>query len=163
MKPLYNDADSLYDLFNQQVTNKMNNFHERMKQNIDTTSFIYSLYVISMLKVLDLGQSNINEIAASELADKLYSNTVLQQLWLKGNQLNTVGAMFILNSLEHILTLKVLDLSFNSIGYQSADNVAAVIYSNPKLEQLWLDGNGLLDTGVIQICRALKVENTKSV
>ena len=155
-KTSYNDADSLYDLFNQQVTNKMNNFHERMKQNIDAASFIYSLYVISMLKVLDLGQSNINEIAASELADKLYSNTVLQQLWLKGNQLNTVGAMFILNSLEHILTLKVLDLSFNSIGYQSADNVAAVIHSNPTLEQLWLDGNGLLDTGVIQICRALK-------
>ena len=123
---------------------------------MDTATIIKSLPNISSLKVLDMEHSNIDGIAASELEDKLYSNTVLQQLWLRGNRLNNDGYVFILDSLEHISTLTILDLSFNNIGYQSADNVAAVIYINPALEQLWLDGNGLLDTGVMQICRALK-------
>ena len=119
-------------------------------------AIIKSIRNISTLKVLDMECCYIDEIAASEVADKLYFNNVLQQLWLRGNQLNTAGAVFILNSLENVSELTVLDLSFNNIGYQSADNVAAVIYCNPTLEQLWLDGNGLLDTGVIQICRTLK-------
>ena len=126
---------------------------------LDAATSIYLLPVISNLKVLDCECSNIDAIAAFELAAILSCNDVMQQLWLRGNQLNTAGAMFILSSLEHISTLRVLDLSLNNIGYQSADSVAAVIYSNPTLEQLWLDGNGLLDTGVIQICRALKHVN----
>ena len=129
---------------------------EKVKHKVNATIMIQSLSVISTLKVVDLEHNNVDETAAFELATKLHSNNVLQQLWLRGNQLNTAGAMFILNSLEYMSTLQVLDLSFNNIGYQSADNVAAVIYSNPTLEQLWLDGNGLLDTGVVQICRALK-------
>ena len=156
----YDATDTLHiDLFNPQQVIDQHSFLynlEKVKHKVNATIMIKSLSVISTLMVLDLEHSNVDETAAFELATKLHSNNVLQQLWLRGNQLNTAGAMFISNSLKCMSTLQVLDLSFNSIGYQSADNVVAVIYSNPTLKQLWLDGNGLLDTGVVQICRALK-------
>ena len=156
----YDTTDTLHiDLFNPQQVIDQHSFLynlEKVEHKVNATIMIQSLSVISTLKVLDLEHSNVDETAAFELATKLCSNYVLQQLWLGGNKLNTAGAMFISNSLKCMSTLQVLDLSFNNIGYQSADNVAAVIYSNPTLEQLWLDGNGLLDTGVMQICRALK-------
>ena len=51
------------------------------------------------VKVID---NNIDEDAELELA--LYSNNVLEQLWLRGNKLNTA----ILNSLEYLTTFLVL-------------------------------------------------------
>ncbi|XP_065894211.1 ribonuclease inhibitor-like [Dysidea avara] len=123
---------------------------------VDAASVIYLLPIISKLKVLNLEQSNVDEIAAFELAGILGCNDVLEKLWLGSNQLGTAGAMFILNSLGSIVTLKTLDLSFNDIGSQSAEGIAAVIHNNPLLEQLWLDGNKLMDVGVTHICHALK-------
>ena len=158
---LYIEADPMTGLFNGHLSSKYDYLNiklQRTKQDlsqVDAATIIYLLPVISKLKVLDLEQSNIDEVAAFELGAILSCNNVLEQLWLSGNQLEITGAMFILNSLEHMSTLAVLDLSFNDISYQSADGVAAVIKSNPRLEQLWLDGNGLLDVGVKQICHAL--------
>jgi len=129
---------------------------ERSLLQIDSTTIVYLLPVISKLRVLDMEQSNIDEVAAFELAALLGSNGVLEQLWLGGNQLSTAGAIFILNSLVHLSTLKALDLSYNNIGCQSADSVAAVIQCNPMIQYLSLDGNDLLDSGVVTICQVLK-------
>ena len=112
------------------------------------------------LKALDLEQSNINEEAAFELAAALRCNNVLSQLWLRDNVLHSAGGMFILSSLQHISSLKVLDVSHNNIGYQVADKIAAVIDSNRSLEQLWLDGNALLNKGVVRLAHALKCLTT---
>ncbi|XP_065894099.1 leucine-rich repeat-containing protein 74B-like [Dysidea avara] len=158
----YNQADPMIGLFNGHLISKYDYLNirlQRAQQNllqVDATSMIYFLPVISKLRVLDLELSNVNEVAAIELGGILSCNNVLEQLWLAGNQLGIVGAIFILNSLKYMSSLTVLDLSFNNIGFQSADSVAAVINCNPKLEQLWLDGNGLLDVGVKQICIVLQ-------
>jgi len=143
-------ADPMIDLFNGHLVNKydcliINQNAKQCLPQIDAACIIYLLVIISKLKVLDLEQSNIDEVAGFELGAILSCNNVLKQLWLAGNQLGIAGAMFILNSLEHMSTLAVLDLGFNNICWQSAESVAAVIRSNLKLEQLWLDGNGLLD------------------
>ena len=159
---LYNQPDPMINLFNGHLVNKYNYLNirlQRAKQSlsqVDAASIVYFLSIISKLKVLDLEQSNIDEVAAVELGAILICNDVLEQLWLSGNQLGIIGAMFILDSLKYISSLTVLDLSFNNIGSQSAESVAEVINCNPKLEQLWLDGNGLLDVGVKQIFHALK-------
>ena len=129
---------------------------KQILSQIDAAAVIYVLPIISRVKVVDLEQSNIDEVAAFELAALLRCNSVLEQLWLGGNQLSTAGAIFVLNSLVHLSTLKALDLSFNNIGCQSADSVAVVVQCNPMLQFLCLDGNGLMDTGVVTICSALK-------
>ena len=128
---------------------------EKLKQ-INTKKMISSLYILEKVKVIDLENNNIDEDVSFELAKALHSNKVLEQLWLRGNKLNTAGALYILNSLEYLTTLQVLDMSYNNIGSQSADGIAAVIDNNPLINQLWLDGNDLHSTGTITICNALK-------
>ena len=123
---------------------------------MDATNLIIFLPIIKNLKALDLEQNNINEEAAFKLAATLRCNNVLSHLWLRDNVLGSAGAMFILNSLQHISSLKVLDLSHNNIGYHVADRIAAVIDCNQSLEQLWLDGNALLNIGLIRCTHALK-------
>ena len=130
---------------------------------VDAKKMISSLFILEKVKVIDLENNNIDEDASLELATALHSNNVLEQLWLRGNKLNTAGALYILNSLEYLTTLQVLDLSYNNISSQSADGIAAVIDSNPLLNQLWLDGNDLHSTGTIKICKALKKIGTLSI
>ena len=124
---------------------------------------ISSLYILEKVTVIDLENNNIDEDASFELATALHSNNVLEQLWLRGNKLNTAGALYILNSLEYLTTLQVLDMSYNNIGSQSADGIAAVIDNNPLMNQLWLDGNDLHSTGTITICNTLKKIRTLSI
>ena len=66
------------------------------------------------------------------------------------------GAAVILTALQNITTLRLLDLSYNNISSRSANGIVAVINSNHFLEQLWLDGNTLMTTGVVIIGGALK-------
>ena len=157
----YTDVVVVSELFDLCLTNESDILasFQKPKQKllqIDAATIVYSLPVISNLRVLDLEQSNIDEVAAFELAALLGCNSVLEQLWLGSNQLSSAGAIFILNSLVNLSTLKALDLSFNNIGCQSADSVATVIQCNPMLQYLGLDGNDLMDTGVTIICHALK-------
>ena len=131
---------------------------------VDAKKIIFSLVcILEKVKVIDLGNNNIDEDASFELATALHSNNVLEQLWLRGNKLNTAGALYILNSLEYLTTLQVLDLSYNNIGSESADAIAAVIDNNPLMNQLWLDGNDLYSIGTIIICNALKKIRTLSI
>ena len=135
---------------------------EKLAQ-VDTKKMISSLYILEKVKVIDLENNNIGEDASFELATALHSNNVLEQLWLRGNKLNTAGALYILNSLEYLTILQVLDMSYNNIGSQSADGIAAVIDNNPLINQLWLDGNDLHSTGTITIFNALKKIKTLSI
>ena len=130
---------------------------------LDAKKMISSLHILEKVKSIDLENNNVDEDASLELATALYSNNVLEQLWLRGNKLNTAGALYILNSLKYLTTLQALDLSYNNIGSESADGIAAVIDNNPLMNQLWLDGNDLYSTGTIVICNALKKIRTLSI
>ena len=161
--PIYTNAENFsfaqkmhhYFKDNRITQMKVQETKERLEQ-ISNKKMISSLYIIEKVKVIDLENNNIDEDASFKLATALHSNNVLEQLWLRGNKLNTAGALYILNSLEYLTTLQVLDMSYNNIGSQSADGIAAVIDNNPLINQLWLDGNDLHSTGTITICNALK-------
>ena len=133
---------------------------QQKRSEIDATSITYFLTILRNMDVIDLELLNIDENAAFELAASIQYNNKLKQLWLRGNRLNSAGALFIFNSLEHISTLTALDLSNNNIGCQLSDSIAAVVSSNSGLEQLWLDGNPLLSKGIIKISTALKCLST---
>ena len=157
-------VQKLQHYFNQSDITQLNTHDAKQKLlQVDAKEMISSLYILEKVKVIDLENNNIDEDASFELATALHSNNVLEQLWLRGNKLNTVGALYILNSLEYLTTLQVLDLSYNNISSQSADGITAVIDNNPLLNQLWLDGNDLHSTGTIKICKALKKIRTLSI
>ena len=157
-------AQKIHHYFKSNRITQMNVQETKQKlKQINTKNLISSLYILEKVKVIDLENNNIDEDASFELATALHSNNVLEQLWLRGNKLNTAGALYILNSLEYLTTLQVLDMSYNNIGSQSADGIAAVIDNNPSINQLWLDGNVLHSTGTITICNALKKIRTLSI
>ena len=160
----FNFAQKIHHYFKRNRITQMNaqEAKERLTQ-INTRKIISSLCILEKVKVIDLENNNIDEDASFELATALHSNNVLEQLWLRGNKLNTAGALYILNSLEYLTTLQVLDMSYNNIGSQSADGIAAVIDNNPLINQLWLDGNDLHSIGTIIICNALKKIRTLSI
>ena len=141
---------------------RANNAKQKLAQ-IDAKKIISSVHILERVKVIDLENNNVDEDASLELATALHSNNVLEQLWLRGNKLNTTGALYIFNSLEYVTTLQVLDLSYNNIGNESADGIASVIDNNPLMNQLWLDGNNLCSTGTIIICNALKKIRTLTI
>ena len=129
---------------------------EQKLSKLNATNMIICLFnTIKTLKVLDLGYSNINKEAAVELAKAINCNNILEQLWLRSNALDTDGTALILTSLQNISTLRVLDLSYNNIDSVSANGIAAVVSSNPFLEQLWLDGNKLMTSDVAVISSVL--------
>ena len=123
---------------------------------IDSKAMITLLRVIRTLKVINLENNNIDEDAATELAGHLHCNNILEQLWLRGNELYDKGASVVLQSLHNLSTLLILDLSYNHLSSESADGIAVVVGNNCSLQQLWLDGNELLTRGVVRIASALK-------
>ena len=128
---------------------------QRLSQ-IDSKAMISSLQIIRTLKVINLENNNIDEDAATELAGHLHCNNILEQLWLRGNELYDKGASIVLQSLHNLSTLLILDLSYNHLSSESADGIAVVVGNNCSLQQLWLDGNELLTRGVVRIASALK-------
>ena len=149
------------DEFNQTTENSTNNalIVQETKENlsqIDSKVMVSSLKIIKRLKVVNLEDNNIDDDAAIQLADHLYCNNVLEQLWLRGNELYDNGASVVLQSLCNLSTLLILDLSFNHLSSESADGIAVVIGNNCSLQQLWLDGNDLLTRGIVIIANALK-------
>ena len=123
---------------------------------INSKAMISSLQIIRTLKLINLGNNNIDEDAATELAGHLHCNNILEQLWLRGNELYDKGASVVLQSLHNLSTLLILDLSYNHLSSESADGIAVVVGNNCSLQQLWLDGNELLTRGVVRIASALK-------
>ena len=159
----FNFIQKIHHYFKSHITEIMIQEAKQKLAQLDAKEMISSLYILEKVKVIDLENNNIGEDASFEIATALHFNNLLEQLWLRGNKLNTAGALYILNSLEYLTTLRVLDLSYNNIGSQSADGIAAVIDNNPLMNQLWLDGNDLHSTGTITICNALKKIRTLSI
>ena len=82
-----------------------------------------------------------------------------------GTQMNTSSAYLTLISenvkyetkrnLRNIMTINVLDLTNNNLSDCIADDIELILSCN-KLEELYLGGNNLHDTGIIKIAEALQ-------
>ena len=132
---------------------------QQAKQNlsqIDSKTMMSLLSITETLKAVNLENNNIDEDAATKLAEHLKLNNLLEQLWLRGNELHDKGASVVLHSLHNLSTLLILDLSYNHLTGESADGIAVMIGNSCSLQQLWLDGNNLRTRGVVMIASALK-------
>ena len=69
------------------------------------------------LRVLSLGENYITDTGCAHLAEMLESNaTNLKELRLNWNNIMAKGGIFLAAALRHNNWLKILDLSWNSIG-----------------------------------------------
>ena len=123
--------------------------------HLGITKLAVALKNISSLKVLDLANNNITELAADELSAAIRANNSLEKLCLNGNHLGSSTVM-IVNALIEISTLKELDLNDNkNKSGELAPTISSIITKNRSIEVLALRDNSLNDVGVIKIAQSL--------
>ena len=94
------------------------------------------------LTVLDLSNNQISQEAGESLSSVIMHNTRLEELHLHSNNLG-IGTLEVAKALQHITTLKMLDMSNNNIPQEVSRELAVAIESNQLLTKLWLSNNNL--------------------
>ena len=94
-----------------------------------------ALYNVSDLIIFDFSNNNINEEAADDIAAVLSHNIKLKELYLGGNNLQSAGAIKIVNGL-HDINLTIFNISNNNISKEAADDIAAVLHHGTDVIQM---------------------------
>ena len=127
------------------------------KNNIQAMGAIAkSLQHICTLKKLCISNNNITHEAADDIAAVILCNIHLQELNLGCNYLQTSGTIKIAKSLQKISSLTKLFINDNNITDEAADDIAAAISCNAKLQEFNSSKNNLQKTGIIKIVKALR-------
>ena len=120
-----------------------------------------SLTAITTLTFLNLGNNQITQETDEALASVIMHNTGLEELHLDGNSLG-VGTLKVAKALQHITTLRILDLDNNKIPQEACDELALAIKSNKHLKKLWLNDNNLHSSANV-ILNSLTIITTLTV
>jgi Ran GTPase-activating protein (RanGAP) involved in mRNA processing and transport len=109
-------------------------------------------------RVLDCGDCDIGDTAASALADLIILNDNLQRVYLPNNRIRTEGATALAGALiaRPGARLKTVDLSFNPlIGNGGACALAAALRTTAP-EELRISHCGVCDEGAVALGKQLK-------
>ena len=98
---------------------------------------LQSLSTISTLKYLNINGNGITEEAREILASVILHNRGLEELYLSDNNLGG-GMLKFAKALQHISSLRSLDLGNNNISKEVADELALAISVNKHLEEMRL-------------------------
>ena len=127
------------------------------KNNIQAMGAIAkSLQHICTLKKLCMSNNNITHEAADDIAAVISCNVHLQELNLGSNHLQASGTIKIAKSVQKISSLTKLFINDNNITDEAANDIAAAISCNAKLQEFNLSRNNLQKTGIIKIVKALR-------
>ena len=132
----------------------LNNSNLRFSANV----IFQSLSTISTLKYLNLHNNQITEEAAETLASVILRNTGLEELHLGDNNLGK-GALKVIEALQHITSLRILDLQNNGLTNESSHELRNVFKSNKHIQKLWLNDNNL-QSSVINMLQSLSTIST---
>jgi Ran GTPase-activating protein (RanGAP) involved in mRNA processing and transport len=69
---------------------------------------------------LNISRNRVSNESCLELKDYLVENTELNEIYLQWNQIDSRGGKFIGEALMKNYKLKVIDLSFNSLGLKGS-------------------------------------------
>jgi Ran GTPase-activating protein (RanGAP) involved in mRNA processing and transport len=109
---------------------------------------------------LSLAHNDITPEGASFLADALYNNTTLYELWLYANHVSDVGVRYLAQALAVNKTLKKLGLAANDITDAGVPHLVEMVKKNRTLSMLGLAMNKIGDQGVQMLAHALAQQNT---
>ena len=126
-------------------------------ETADVDKLSNALKCLRNLKILTMFNNHFSELASNGMAEVCMKNSSLQMLWLWNNSLNDTGICRIACALRTIHTLNVLYMSDNNFTDKTADDITAVIASNPLLEHINLGDNRLGSRGVIKLAGYLKI------
>ena len=129
-------------------------------QKLGAIKIAKGLQKISSLTKLYIDHNNITDDAADDIAAVISCNIHLQELNLGNNYLQASGTIKIAKSLQKITSLTKLYILHNNITYEAADDIAAAIFCNQKLQEFDISENKLQKTGATKVLKALKGINT---
>ena len=111
---------------------------------------------IFTLVKLNISDTNITDEVADDIAGIIYSNTLLQELDISKNSLQTTGIIKIAESLQQsVSTLKKLYINSNSITGEAATDIAIALNSNTHLQELNISNNFFRTIDIVIITKAL--------
>lgn len=117
------------------------------------------------IKILDLGESAIEEGGAKELSDLLLKNNTIEEMNLNQHPsymrgpIKDAGAMQLAIALHENETLKVLDLQNNQLTSLGATSIADSLRLNSGLQILKLNSNKIGNEGAISLIDSLLGNN----
>ena len=112
-------------------------------------------HIISVLKHVDLSSNPVSNNAAKSVADVICKD--VEHLDLSNCQLQEEGFSLILKAVRFCeCELKYIDLNSNHISIALAEDVAALISGNHRLDYLCLSNCSLLKEGFLKIANALE-------
>jgi len=103
---------------------------------------------IMVLRVLHLGNNNITESSASDIAELIASNPFLECVHLGNNRLKASGVNKLVCSFKNLYNLRELELNSNHLDENAAGDIASMIAGKTRVEKLWINHNRLKATGV---------------
>ena len=106
--------------------------------------------------ICDVGDKNVGEEAADQIAKHLSHKTKLQELYLYNNNFKTIGMIKIVKGLQNISSLRIFGIGCNSVGEEAVDDVAAILSHNFRLREIYLYNNNFKTAGMIKIAQALQ-------
>ena len=109
----------------------------------------------SHLTTLKICYSKINNTALT-LASTLALTNKLEELDLRGNDLQTADIIDILKGAGKISTLKVFNISHNNVTDAAANSIAVLLFSNNNLDTVDLSYNSLQAAGVVKILKGMR-------
>ena len=95
------------------------------------------VFCLHLIK-LSLARCHIGPEGACEIARTLYSNTVLEELYLSDNPIGDRGATALVDMLLHKKTLNTLHLYRTSLTAQGTQTLLQSLQHNDTLRKLWL-------------------------
>lgn len=109
---------------------------------------------------LDLGDCQMGDAGATDIARLLLNNATITDLTISGNSIGLSGWRIISSALEQNTTLKSLSLDFSNIRDDEAVILADGIKENKGLRSLDLEGNKIGDEGGRSLLEAIKINTT---
>jgi Ran GTPase-activating protein (RanGAP) involved in mRNA processing and transport len=119
------------------------------------------LVVNRTIQELKCTSNNLEEEGAAYLANVLQFNYTLSVLDVESNQIGPVGASVLMDHLlEKNRTLESLNLAWNGVGSNVAEELAQVLKRNEVLTNVNLKGNGITTDGILALAEALLYNNS---
>jgi len=121
----------------------------------DVAIITKGLLNLSSLSELRINGNNITEKAASDIANVILNNNKLRTLDIGRNKFQAAGMIKIAKALQRCSFLSELNIEWNGIDKEAADDIAAVIFNNHNVQILNFSYNNLA-AGIIKIAKALQ-------
>ena len=156
-------ADDIATILSHNVQLHAVYLHGNSFKTVGIIKITKSLQNVSTLIVFSIGNNEVGEEAADEVATVLSHNTNLKELYLYKNNFKTVGMIKITKALRNISTLEILNLHTNNVDEEAANDIAMILSRNTKLKELNLSNNSFKSVGMIKITKALQNISTLMV